>query len=121
MFMRAALNHLSRIENDDLVAIADRAESMRNDYAGTLTSTNVTVDIALGLRIKRTRRFIENENRRITGECPRNLETLALSTAQVARIFSKTAFITLRKPKHRFVYQRVAAGFFEAIFRDSRI
>ena len=60
--MGSSLHHFTAVEHDDLVCIADRAQSMRDDKAGHAATTERGVERELGHRIKRARRLVHDEH-----------------------------------------------------------
>src|SRR3989304_177312 len=63
-FVCAALDHFPPIQYDDLIAVANGTETMRNDETGAATPSEVVVDAFFGYRIERAGGFVQHENRR---------------------------------------------------------
>src|SRR5581483_7460201 len=61
LLVRAALHHPSALEHDDLVAIPNRAQTVRHDQAGRPAPPHVVGDPQLRHRIERARRFVEDQ------------------------------------------------------------
>src|SRR5205823_1511564 len=61
--MRALLHDLARVEHDDRVGIPYRAEPMRDEHAGPVTSgaRQLPVDVGLGLGVQTGTRLIQDE------------------------------------------------------------
>jgi hypothetical protein len=58
LVMGVALDDLAFFEQDDLVAIADRTQAMRNDDAGAAPTPKIVVDLLFRIGIERGRRFM---------------------------------------------------------------
>ena len=74
---------LPLVEHDDLVAVADRAQPVRDDQAGAAAGAQALVDLALDERVERARRLVEDEQRGVAGERAGDLQPLALPAAPV--------------------------------------
>ena len=62
LFVRSALHDSPALQDDDLVAISNGAESMGNDQASASAAAKVVVDQLLRLRIESAGGFIEDQN-----------------------------------------------------------
>ena len=80
----AALDGDALLEDDDLVAVADRREAVRDDQAGAAAGADVLVDRLLDQRVEGARRLVHDQDRRVAGERAGDLEPLALAAAPVA-------------------------------------
>src|SRR2546427_10542053 len=87
LIVRSPLHDAAALHHDDLVAVADRAEAMRDDEARTATPPEIVVDLLFDRRIERARRFIEHKDARITDKRAGDLQSLSLATAEVATPF----------------------------------
>ena len=56
----AALHHSPRVQDDDLVAVSDRRQPVRDDQARAASPAQVVVDDPLGLGIERARGLVED-------------------------------------------------------------
>ena len=82
-FVSTALDDTTCVEHDDLVAIANGAQSMCDDHTGTVASPEVIIDHGLGFRFERASGLIENQQAGVAHEGPRNFEPLTLATREV--------------------------------------
>ena len=84
--MGPAFDDAALLEHDDLVAVADRAQPVGDDQAGTAPAAEVEVDRQLGLRVERARRLVEHEHRRLQRQRAGDLHPLALPAAEVPSV-----------------------------------
>ena len=110
-----------RSQHDDLVAVADGAEPMRDDDAVQPRRRTASSISDFGRGIERARRFVEHENRRLADQRPRDLQPLTLSAAEVAAAFLHGGLIALVARFDHLVDRRVAAGLRDARIRDGRV
>ena len=82
--MRSALDDPAVIENQDLVRAHDRRKPVRDHDAGAMRHQMLErlLDQPFGRRVDARRRFIQNQNRRILQERPRDREPLLFADAQ---------------------------------------
>src|SRR5262245_59304635 len=83
LFMRAALGDLPTVEDDDLVAVADRAQAVGDDDARAAAATDAGVDRGFGGAVERARGFVEDEDARVVDEAAGDLEPLPLTAAEI--------------------------------------
>src|SRR6476620_9960686 len=83
--MRAALHEPSPVEHEDLIGAENGRETMRDDECRTPVPQRVQpfLDQRLALAVQARRRFVEQEDRGICEKCPRDRDTLALSSRQL--------------------------------------
>src|SRR5664279_1539778 len=93
VFVRATLHDATALEHDDFVGVADRAQPVSDDQAAATAAPEVGVDALLGLGIERARRFIEDDQRGLSGERSRDLEALALAAAEVSSALLHVAVV----------------------------
>ena len=85
--MRATLNDLSMIEDDDFIAIPDGTQAMSHNDAREASSAKVVIDGLLRHRIESGGGLIQNANRRILGQGSRDFDALTLTSAEVPAVF----------------------------------
>ena len=81
--MRAPLHNGSLIQHNDLVAVPDGAQPVRDNDACNSPRVHALDHLVLGLRVQRARRLVHDADGRILAQRPRDLEPLPLSAAQV--------------------------------------
>ena len=79
--MRAALNNLAELQNDDLVAISDGTQSVGNNQTRAAASPKVVVDCLFGAGVECARRFVEDEERWIADQGARDFQALTLASS----------------------------------------
>src|SRR5690606_22515393 len=80
----AALDDLAALQDDDLVAVADRRQPVGDDDAGAAAAAEAVVDDCLGGWVERRSGLVENQNRRIADHRSGDLEPLPLASREVA-------------------------------------
>src|SRR5213594_3139241 len=82
--MRAALDNLAVTQDEDLVGVTNRAESMRDDEAGAVGHQSLQgfLDQPLGGGIDAGGCFVEQENRGILQQSARDAHALFLTDTQ---------------------------------------
>src|SRR5262245_6734843 len=81
--MRALLNDPAAVQNHDQVAIADRAQAVRNDQAGAPATAEVIFYQRLSTGIQGAGRLVQRQHPRTRGERSRQFKPLALAAAEV--------------------------------------
>ena len=76
------------VHDDDLVAVPDRAQTVRDDQAGTASPADGLADPVFCHRIQCRGRFIKNQDRCFTGQRPRKFQPLPLSAGQIIAEFA---------------------------------
>jgi len=95
----AAFDDAALLEHKDAGGIAHRCEPVRDHEGGSALHYLVErgVHLPLGRRIKCTRGFVEDQDRRIFQKCARDREPLALTAGQGASAFpndgAQSAFV----------------------------
>src|SRR5215467_3389469 len=79
LFMGSPFDDFSLAQHYDFIAIADRAQTMRNDDTRAAPTPQIVVDGLLGDRIEGGGGFVEHEHRRIRDERPGDLYSLTLA------------------------------------------
>ena len=98
--MITALNDLSVLQNHDGVGVAHGGEAM-GDHEGSPfrhQTVHALLDVFFRSRIDGTRRFIEDQDRRLGYRRSRDIKKLPLALAQVRAIALKNGVIALWKP-----------------------
>ena len=110
--MRALLDNVAVIHDQDEVGIHDRRQTVRDHKARTPAHKRVhgTADGKLGARIHARRRLIQNENRRVVEQHARNGQQLALALTDAFGIVSHTRVVALRHSAHEEVDLRGTSG-----------
>lgn len=89
MVVSAAFGYLTMIHDDDLVTIANGAETMGDDDSRGTALAYVLHNIAFHLSIEGTGSFIHDKQYRFTCQCRGYLHALTLSAREVASSFDK--------------------------------
>ncbi len=84
------LDDAALIDHDDPVRVANPAQAMRDDEAGTPATANPVVDPQLGRRVEGACRLIQNQQRGIVYQRPRDLQPQSLAAAEIAPPSSTT-------------------------------
>src|SRR5437763_1960753 len=108
--MRTSFDDLTILQDNDLVAIADRAEAMGHEKASTAAQSNPLGDARFGFGIESACGLIEDEDSRADHEGAGDLQALPLSTAEVRSTFQKPAVQSPRQSEHRLKDRGVVAG-----------
>ena len=108
--MRPALDDLSPVEHDYLVAVADRTEPVRDYKAGAAATPEVVVYDALRRRVKRAGGLVEDQQRRVADERPGYLQALALAPAEVAASLIDLALVAAGPRRYVVVDAGVLGG-----------
>ena len=82
--MGAALDHYATHEYDDLVAIADGGEAMRDHQAGDASTADRDVDCLLSDGVQCARSLVHDKHAGVEEECPRDTNTLPLAGPAIA-------------------------------------
>ena len=94
--MRAAVDYIALIQDDDLIAVADRGKAMCNDDAGDAARNDRIDDFIFGPGIKGGGGFIKNDDSRILRKDAGNFNPLALTAGEVAAAFNQHMPVTVR-------------------------
>lgn len=85
--MAAAFGHLPLVEDDDLVGVAHRGQTVRDDQAGASPAAQVVHDGPFGGGVQGAGRFVEDQEGGAGGQGACQFEALALAAAEVAAVF----------------------------------
>src|SRR5579871_5490675 len=91
--MRPALDHPSPAQHDDLVAVADGGEAMRDDNAGAAAPPQAVVDRLLDAGIERGCRLVEDQDGRVADQRAGDLDPLALTAGEIAAVLGDEAVV----------------------------
>ncbi|MPN34590.1 hypothetical protein SDC9_182084 [bioreactor metagenome] len=83
--MRSAAEHAAFVQNQNMIGVPDRADTLRDYYLGCLPEIPVKglSKERIGFIIERAAGVVENQNFRIRRQSTGNQKTLLLSSAQV--------------------------------------
>ena len=105
LIVRTALDNRTLFQHDDFIRISDGAEAVRDDEhrPALHKAVHTFLDKHFGSRVDRTRRFIEDEHRRIGdgSACDRN--ELPLSLAQISAVARNDGIVSLFKSADKSV------------------
>lgn len=98
--MITALDDLSVLQNHDGVGVAHGGETVSDHEGGPFCHQTIhaLLDVLFRSRIDRTRRFIEDQDRRLGYRRSRDIKKLPLALAQVRAVALKNGVIALWKP-----------------------
>lgn len=98
--MITALDDLSVLQNHDGVGVAHGGETVGDHKGGPFCHQTIhaLLDVLFRSRIDRTRRFIEDQDRRLGYRRSRDIKKLPLALAQVRAVALKNGVIALWKP-----------------------
>ena len=98
--MITALNDLSVLQNHDGVGVPHGGETVGDHEGGPFCHQTIhaLLDVLFCSRIDRTRRFIEDQDRRLGYRRSRDIKKLPLALAQVRAVALKNGVIALWKP-----------------------
>src|SRR5262249_14387268 len=96
LLVPAAFCDLALLQYDDLVAITNGAQAVRDDDAGASATPQIVVDLLFNDRIECSRRLVEHDQRRIANQRPRNLDSLPLAAAEVRAALVHIAIVISR-------------------------
>jgi hypothetical protein len=106
--MPPALDHPPALEHQDLVGVAHRGEAVGDDEARGAARAQARLDARFRRGVEGARRLVEDEDRGIAHQRPRDLESLALPAAQVARALLQRRIEAARARGDLLVERRVA-------------
>src|SRR5947209_8623586 len=84
LFVRPPLDDLTVVEDDDLVAVADRRQAVGDDHTRAAPPPQVGVHLLLGDGVEGARGLVEHDDARVRGEHPGDLQPLPLPAREVA-------------------------------------
>ena len=108
--MAAALDDAAVIEHEDAVGADHARQPVRQDQGRAPLRQPVErlLDHRLVLGIDRGQRLVEDQDRRVAQQCPRDRQTLALSAGQIDAALADDRVIALRQLRDEFVRVGVA-------------
>src|SRR4051794_909106 len=110
LIITPALDDLAVVENEDLVAVADRADAVRRDDARAAAAREIRQDRLLGQRVEGARGLVEDQERGVADQRPGDLEPLALAAAQVTSPLLQDAVQSLGQREDLVEDRGVATG-----------
>ena len=119
--MGSPFDDLALLQHDDLVAVADRAEAVRDDDAGAAAPPQIVIDDLFGDRIERAGRFVEHDQRGIGNQRPRDLDSLALAAAEIGAAFVDVAVVVSRPRRDVLVDRGVLQRLRKVGLGDGRV
>ena len=95
--MRPRLGDSTVLEHDDAVRVADRRKTVRNGENRTARHHPVQrlLHELFSHRIERARRFVENQDRRILENRPRDRHTLLLAAGEPESLVADLGVVTV--------------------------
>src|SRR5438128_12614214 len=95
----AALDDLARLDHQDQVGVADRAQAMRDDDAGASAQEPAErcLDPLLGAGVDAARRLVEDQDARVGEHRARERQQLALPLTQRAALLRESRSVALRQ------------------------
>src|SRR6202000_156392 len=103
----ATLDNPPTLQHNDLVAIAYRAEPMRDDDARATPPPEVVVDCLLSDRIEGGRGLVHHQNGRIGNQRSGNLDTLTLTPPEISPPLVDVAIVIARARRQVVVNLRI--------------
>ena len=97
--VRAVLDDLALVDNEDEVGVANRREAVSDHERGPPLHDLVesVEDHFLGLRVDRGRRLVENQDRCVLDERARDRDALALASGEAGALLADDRVVALRK------------------------
>ena len=113
LLVRALLDDLAIVDDDDLVRIADRGQAMGNDETGAAfhQAQQRFLDARFGARVHAGGGFVEDEDARVGQDGAGDGQQLALSLAEVAGALREFGLVALRQLADEVIGVRQFGGF----------
>src|SRR5262249_23127623 len=110
--MRAALDDLAILQHQDLIGAFDRRQPVRDDErrAAAAQRTQAVADHRFTLAVETRRRFVENENARISQDRTGDRDALPLAAGQLHTTLTDHRVVALLEPAHELVAVRDVRG-----------
>src|ERR1700683_18970 len=117
--VRTALGDPAGIEYDDPIGLLDGRESVGNDEGRAVTHQlrKSRLDVTLGLAVEGGSGFIENEDRCVLEQCPRNGDALALAAREQHAAIAHQRVQAARLIAHELEYVRSFRGTLDRLIR----
>ena len=98
--MRAALDDAAVVEDEDGVRVRDRRKAVRDDEhrAPREEAIDGLLHETLGLGVERRRRLVEDENRRVDEQRPRDGEALPLAAGEARAALAEDGVVAVGAP-----------------------
>ena len=96
--MAAAFGDAAFVEHDDLIGVDHRREPVRDRDRGAALRHRVqrVEDLGLGAAVERAGRLVEDQDRRILEQGPRDRDALLLAARQLEPALADLGFIAFR-------------------------
>ena len=94
--MCAALDDFAVVEDNDLIAVADRRETVGDHDAGDAPFLDSTDQLIFCLGIEGACRFVHDDDRGILGENAGDLQSLSLAAGHIPASLDDLPFIAIR-------------------------
>jgi hypothetical protein len=103
--VRALLDDLPVLQDDDQVGVADRREAVGDDECGAPVQEALqgALDLPLGADVDRARRLVEDQDARIREQRPRERDQLALSERQPGAALAELRLVAVLEPLDELV------------------
>ena len=97
--MGPLLDHFTLFQHDDCIRIGDGAEAVGNGDHGPALARLMQrlLNLTLGLAVQRAGGFVQQKDRRVFKQSPRNTDPLFFPTRQLQPPFANRGFISLRQ------------------------
>ena len=117
--MRAALDDAAVVEDDDLVGVAHRGEAVRDrDHRPALREPlERGLHRALGLRVERRGGLVEDEDRGIAQDRPRDRDALLLAAREPVAALADDGLVALGERGDQVVDLPGAGGLLDLVVR----
>ncbi len=113
--MRATFNDAARIEDNDLIGVCDRAETMRHDKRGAAAGSRLErrLNLGFGAGVERARSFVEDQDCGVLQNHARDADTLLLAAAEFQSALTDPRIPSLRQRSYEVEELRTARGLIE--------
>ena len=117
LLVRADLGDAAAVEHDDLVGVADGREPVgdRDRRPALGQPLERLLDGALGLRVERGRRLVEDEDRRVAQDRPRDRDPLPLAAREAVAALADDGLVAVREAGDQLVDLRRARGLLDLL------
>ena len=105
--MRALLDDAPAVEDEHLVGPADGRHPVRDHKGGAAFEQSVerVQEEPLRDRVEGARRLVEDENRSVSDECPRDRDSLALTARERSAPLAEQRLVAVGQAAHELVHQ----------------
>ena len=122
LLVAATLDDLTRVEHEDLVGVADRRQAVgdRDRRASARELVQRLLHGALGLVVKRRRRLVEDQHRRVAQDGARDRHALLLAAREAIAALADGRVIAIGQRGDQLVDLRRASGVFDLLVAGVR-